>query len=322
MLEGLAAARVELKDQLLRFHEKAFGKYDLEIRTQLMLCERFVAKLSEDKSFDPYLIKAALEAQYRIRRLDLPPPASDIPTPPTISMHAPANIASDSNIASPITPPDGQSASPSLGSKLVSTKIASPIEVASVQVDAVERASDSNEMVENVFSTLEELSFDEHLIKKQIDAGIVGLCHAYVELVAATAVRNAAVDEVETGIDLLAVMPTRTLELIKSVANILLNVSACQPKLMQAIDDGMLELLRTAIILNDYEVQTRLYQAMGNMLICGLPRNDLEEDTYAAVRRAAFEAGYFDILNASYENSGLFKIRRLCKEYLTIVYDH
>ena len=42
-------ARKELQAIFNRFQEKTFGKYELEIRTELMLCERVIAKLSSDK---------------------------------------------------------------------------------------------------------------------------------------------------------------------------------------------------------------------------------------------------------------------------------
>ena len=69
---SLKEARAELEAQLSRFQEQAFGKYELEIRTQLMLCERVVAKLTSARSFDPYLIRVAGEARYTIKRLDMP----------------------------------------------------------------------------------------------------------------------------------------------------------------------------------------------------------------------------------------------------------
>ena len=142
-----------------------------------------------------------------------------------------------------------------LRSKQPSTAAANtPVEVASVLLDDVERAADSNEMVENIFCTLEELSHDEMCVVALVDSGVVGLCHAYVDLVVSTAVRTVEADETQTGIDLLAAMPTRTLELIKSIASVLLNVTACPMKLPQAIEDGILDVIRAAIILNDYEV--------------------------------------------------------------------
>lgn len=98
-------------------------------------------------------------------------------------------------------------------------------------IDDIERLTDSNEMVEEIISTLANISNDFELHSELILNGILEVIKKYIELYLSSAklMNDHGINELIEGIKL-SVMPTGSLNLMKAIAITIKNISS-NPKI-------------------------------------------------------------------------------------------
>ena len=92
-------------------------------------------------------------------------------------------------------------------------------------LDDIERAENSNQMIENTVETLLNRAKNGE-IGKLLDSGIVMVIEKFFKLVIESSRQTDEINEEEDGIDLMQVMPTGTLDLLKSCSEIILIISS------------------------------------------------------------------------------------------------
>ena len=175
-------------------------------------------------------------------------------------------------------------------------------------LDDIERLSNSNEMVENIICTLSNISRDHTLHQELIHNGLIDVIKGYIRLFLKHAKQenDLGIDETVDGIQLLQTMPTGSVQLIKSLSQILLNISQNPAIQMQCMNHGIIQLMKDCMNLKDYEVHTNLYKSLGNFLI------SKEQD----IRKKMVHSGILQEFLESHECSQYFRIKRICSEYL------
>lgn len=168
--------------------------------------------------------------------------------------------------------------------------------------DDIEHLEDSNEMIENVLTSLsnmsEELTLQEELIGNGILEVVRKYLHQCIEVVSRKQLEEEAAGQ-QDGTQLLAVLPSGSLNLMKAISVIMLNFSWEPSTQLLSIENGIPDLILTALVnLNDYEIQTNMYKAIGNFCVSGLPttQNDEQSGKCAEVRQAAANAGFIQVL--------------------------
>ena len=158
-----------------------------------------------------------MHSSYKLRRLDEPEEERVITEEPTRA------ISPEKSPSISVSPTDKESISKMLS---LSGDYALSVQVDAKFLDDIEKCENYNEMIEHIMATFATLTEDAALQKSLLDNSLLDVVKTFFDQAIDSAVTNDEVDETADGIDLLSVMPTGTLNLLKSCSEILLNISA------------------------------------------------------------------------------------------------
>lgn len=302
-------AQKELFQQLkeISINTDSLVSYKVEIQTMLCNCLEKItqaalpesplslSQIDQIKIFNKYLINLALQKDYIVKRKD-------------VQGHQPKLDEAE-------VPEESFERSLGKDSKELLAGADYILDQAQIEyfkrvgsLEDVERLQDSNLLVENILHSLSNISKDETLHQELVANGLLEVYRKFVNLLLSSAMNPnpKGVNEEQEGIDLLAVVPSGTLSMMKSIMNSLVNLSTNPAIQGQCLDEGIIDLLLDSQKLNDYEMITNIYKTIGNML------TSPEDET----RKKMVHQGFLQEMLHSHEYSPLFKIRRICSEYL------
>lgn len=174
-------------------------------------------------------------------------------------------------------------------------------------LDDIDRVDDTNTIVENTVQTLCNLSSDHTQHRELIDNGIFKLIQKFLAdlryFAKTTLGKHAGIDFKD--------LSNGTVSVFKAFIKILLNISENAEVHAACTESDMIDLLLESMDLNDYEIQTGLYQTIGNILT----------SPDAEVRKLMVRRRLLHLVIETQEQSRFYKIKRICGEYLGMVLD-
>ena len=140
--------------------------------------------------------------------------------------------------------------------------------VPTADLDDVERLNNANMMVENIVFTLANISADQQQHQELINNGLIEVLQKVVKLFTdCRRERNAqGINEFEEGMVVLKVMPTGALKMIKSVSDIINNLTQNTAIQQQCVKNGLPTTILEFFVLHDYKITTNLINSLGRLL--------------------------------------------------------